>query len=560
MCENQFGLNSEFGEYDGSNDGYETFLSVIKENFRNEVRDKAKQTGVSLFTTDASGLWDDFIGSLPKEAQQHYNCRACRQFIENFGGLLAGRDIGDGTFYMDSPIWSEYQIPSFFKLAVRKLRDKVLNAKITGVFVGSQRQLGKDWTEGWQHISVVIPMNFVNPSRLKNAEQVMAEKKEDFKMLENALRAYSLATIKKAVTILEADAVARAEKTLGKAEWFMDLSKKVKATNNIQQANNLIWYAVANAPAGFPHIRSGVLGTLLDDIASGLNMNLVKSRFDEKMRADKYQRPQAAPKVGNINRGNQIIEKLGLERSLRRRYARVDELKLLWKPKHNYTQGNTGVTSGVFQNVAPRTQRFDSSRPNHSTHQVPEVTMTWEKFARTVLPKAEKIEYWARDVRGSYTGLITAEDASAPPILQWDSEEDRNPVSWYQYSQGSRPQDWNLLSDTYHEVVGVTYKPSMWNKDKAMTHQGKGVIFVLEGAKDRNHSQVSNCLFPEILRSDLHEIRATIEAYSKSERLTGHAESACGIHLQASGSGYWNAKVRVTTETGVTIYNLDRWD
>jgi hypothetical protein len=72
-----------------------------------------------------------------------------------------------------------------------------------------------------------------------------------------------------------------------------------------------------------------------------------------------------------------------------------------------------------------------------------------------------------------------------------------------------------------------------------------------------NHS---SGLFPEILRSELREVRATIEAYSKDNPLAGDCEAdACGLSLQ-DGDRNWNCNLRVTTDVGVCTYKLDRWD
>jgi hypothetical protein len=84
------------------------------------------------------------------------------------------------------------------------------------------------------------------------------------------------------------------------------------------------------------------------------------------------------------------------------------------------------------------------------------------------------------------------------------------------------------------------------------------VIFLLEGAKDL-HERVPACLFPEILKSELREVRATIEAYSRSSSLEGASEaSACGRML-AEGQP-WNATLRVYADGMTTEYRLDRWD
>lgn len=40
-----------------------------------------------LFTTDAVGLWEAFLGAIPEGERQYHTCHACRRFIEGFGGL-----------------------------------------------------------------------------------------------------------------------------------------------------------------------------------------------------------------------------------------------------------------------------------------------------------------------------------------------------------------------------------------------------------------------------------------------------------------------------------------
>ena len=180
--------------------------------------------------------------------------------------------------------------------------------------------------------------------------------------------------------------------------------------------------------------------------------------------------------------------------------------------------------------------------------------MTWEKFLRKVLPNATKVEYYVENRNQSFAAMVTATDETAPPILQWDSEDRRNPFSWYLYNNGSKPSQWGLESG-FCEVTGITYQPNMWHG--GFEHQGEGVMFVLKGAKDQKHNGIA--LFPEILKSDLHIVRPTIEAFSKDSELSGYDEaSVCGLLLQ-NGHG-WNARFRVTSDVGTAIYTLDRWD
>jgi hypothetical protein len=206
---------------------------------------------------------------------------------------------------------------------------------------------------------------------------------------------------------------------------------------------------------------------------------------------------------------------------------------------------------GVFGNVKTK-EDLNQPKPliGHGT------TMTWDKFQRTVLPKAKKIEVKVGYGRDSYAALVTAADPEAPPIIQWDNESIRNPFSWYLYSSGSYPDDWNLQPGNYVEVTGIVEQPNMWVP--GYEHQGSAVFFILKGCKDLKNK--SSALFPEVLRGELREVRATIEAYSNTTPLSGDWEAdACGLRYQ-SGHDNWQCNIRVTTDVGTSLYKLDRWD
>jgi len=184
--------------------------------------------------------------------------------------------------------------------------------------------------------------------------------------------------------------------------------------------------------------------------------------------------------------------------------------------------------------------------------------MTWVKFQSAVLPTADEIEILIHHWNNSYAALVTAANPDAPPILQWDAEGHRNPVSWYQYARGSMPKDWRLTPDSWAKVTAVAYKPSMWADPDKFSHQGLGVMFILDGAKE-TREDCGAALFPECMRSEFHGIRATIEAYSNAAKIEGREEgSACGLLLQ-NGSA-WKCHLRVKSKGQVFEYILDRWD
>lgn len=526
-------------------DEYELFLSQIKSRFINIVK-----RNQYLFDTEKADLFAIFLKNLPLRVRQHYNCNACRHFVNKFGGVVAIADNGKTIPLM----WNLDDVPELYKKSVDAIYDFVSASKITNVFVSNEKVWGHPVTGIWHHMAVTPPKSLVFYNPLLSSDQYSAEKTEDYKTLLNGLHEFPLAVVEQALTLLKTESLYRSEKILGVAEWLKDLHVKRSSAKNNTAKTNFTWLAVASAPAGFCHIKSTMIGTLLEDLKSKIPYREVKRKFEEKMNPTQYQRPQAAPTQGNIKTAEKVISKLEAEGSLERRFATIDEIQTVWRPnirKHIRSIGAKSKTKGVFSHLESK-DSVDKSHQRAMT--LPSKTITWEKFRKTILPEANKIEFHV-PFTGNFTALVTAARKTAPPIIAWDLEEKRNPVSWYVYYGGSAARQWQLQSDIYCDVTGICLQPSGWNG--GFSQHGESVTFILDGAKDTQNRSLG--LFPEILKSDFHAIRSTIEAYSHSRKLKGLQEaSACGIRLQKDLQ--WNYKIRVTADDYVTEITLDRWD
>lgn len=516
---------------------YRAYLSRIQARF-----DAAMSAASVVFTTDADGLFDTYLASLPEAERQHCTCHACRVFIERFGGLVT--ISADGA--TDSPIWHEDDAPDLYKVAARELAKRARKAKVTGVFRAKDVVWGSPKTGPWVHFAVKPPAHMVHRHAILTAGQAMAEKREEFGIVSRALAEWDVKVVDAALALLETEALYRSDKVKGPVKWLKDLHDTRSAAKGERRAN-VVWLAVATAPAGFCHPRSSMAGTLLDDIAAGMSFDDASRRFAAKMHPLQYQRPQAAPTAANIAQGEKVIAALGAERSLLRRLARLDEIKALWKPTDATADAPSG---GVFGHLKAKDAAPDIAIA------APPITITWDKFSRTVLPAADSIDLRMQP-RANYCALVTAVHADAPPILQWDREGERNPVSWYVWHGGSTPEQFSVPSGSWQPLSAITLKPSMWHSGHE--HQGKGVVLILKNARETKTAGAA--LFPEILREELRAIRATIEAHSMSAKMEGlETGDACGLMLGAEGNAVWNAVVRVKSGGRLTTYNIDRWD
>jgi hypothetical protein len=436
-------------------------------------------------------------------------------------------------------MWSA-TAPANYVSLVTALRERVENSTVNGVFLAKDAIWGTSRTGTWTHLSAESPSRF--QSALKSPGQAMAVKREHFGTLSRGIAEFDARTVGQATTLLEADALYRTEKVIGPARFLHALHASLAPPIGREKRRNIMWRAVALAPAGFCTPRSGMIGTLLEDLAAGLPLDTVRQRFASKMHPLRYLRPQVAASAGNIRQAEATVEKLGIERSLHRRFARLEEVPTIWRPAKQEEPAAAG--GGVFSHLRARDQQ-----PERVLDMSP-VPITWEKFERTVLATALAIHVYTTPLM-NLGAFVTATHADAPPILQWDSEIERNPLSWYIYTHGSSPTRWELPLNSWIEATAIAFYPGFGHGD----HHAKRAMIILAGAVDRQVSEL--CLFPETLKAELHPVRRTIEQFSKSRKIEGAEEAtACGMVVPSERG----STIRVRSATGMMFYRIDRLD
>ena len=234
------------------NNGYEALVDNIKKTFASKLKDNVK---TPLFRTSVSDLFDTFLYYLPDACKQEYTCRACKHFVDRFGGLVFIKE--DGT--TESAIWNVENIPGMFIEPITQMKEIVESAQVQDIFVSDYVDLGTYDTNGFHHFSVKLPRVMINTSRVKNASQVSAEKAEDYGMLKRALEKYSMSQIDQALNLLESGSLYRGSSYVAMCKWFKETKEKIASINDQPQHTNMIWKYAATAPNGFTHISGSML-------------------------------------------------------------------------------------------------------------------------------------------------------------------------------------------------------------------------------------------------------------------------------------------------------------
>ena len=592
MNEQQSVIQATISENSKNSYNFLHFANLVRVHFN-----KITENNGYLFTTNVpkKDLWHSYLngfGIIGMEEQKHHNCNCCKDFITKFGGLVVITE----DYKVKSALWSFIEDgvldrDSIYYNSVFNLNKLVSESQINGVFLPMLDNLGvyesyeyvyEELTNTWNHFSISIG-DSINCSKLfypnqpyekykKQAinHQGQAIRNDLYKVIALGLSEYTLETIKAVVSLLySSEVLYRQEEILPHAKWLLELKLALLDQPSPSCKRNVIWKALASAPIGFCHVRSSMLVTLLDDIKAGLDYKVYSKKFKEKMSPLQYRRPQTKPNDSTINQAEKLFKELDLESSLKRRFATIDEIETIWKPKINKKIINSSF-SGIFHKSDSETLEilkkekriFDSLREtkedlvNNSLQNIDGGTITFIKFKKKVLPTADKIEINILNHIYPFFVITTATDYDSKPILKWDSIEKRNPFSVYFYHNGANRSVFNLTTLGWYDITGISTRPNLWYKEVG-EDEIKEILFIINNCKDLQNQALG--LFPEILIEDLHPVRSVIEAYSNSHKLDIIDEpSGCGIALSGNRDFSIPLVFKVTTGNSTTIYKIDR--
>jgi hypothetical protein len=445
-------------------------------------------------------------------------------------------------------MWGDYtdQLDSPLVKAHASLNDSLAKQKIESQWFSKETTIGYPATyvdehTFWTHMSVDIPKHLVKHG---DAHSCIAYSKERFRSLMNedtGIHQVKLADLGTAIQFFKNNELNRSERFLAMSQFHYTIRESLTSPENKNRLNPLLWRQLTHAPKGWENSNSTMVGQLYSWIEKGIPLHEIKRRWNERVSGEVYQRPQAAPSEQTIRQGEELVAKLGIEKALHRRFAKLEEIDCFWKPTK--VEPVESTQGGIFSKIIPKK---DSTVVNEYQYNATPKTITWEKFVEKILPDVIAMRFKAPP-RGNFCAMTTQTYDDAPPIMKWDKEEKRYPVSGYVYHQGSVSTQWGLQGGTWYKVTGITSIPSA---DEAY-------VFLIEGCVDKNTGQ-GIALFPDNLKSELHGVRSVIEAYSNSEQLAGQEEaSACGYQVARNN---FNVNIEVTTSEGKQEYFIDRME
>lgn len=391
-------------------------------NFRDAVSkqlSKMEEKGLLQTSAAKDQLWDTYLNSFPEgtnlmyKERTEYDCNCCKQFIRNIGGTVA---LVDGK--LETP-WN-VEVGGYFQVVADALNDLVLNSLVDTIYLNESSKVGQK--DNLAHLESGELKKYDHFYHILDSKHV--RNKYDITTIKGQYRT-SFQTLKRTVQDISPDAVdivleLIAQNSLYRGSEFKtgvsNLKKFLKQYNDSGNNDFLIWEKVLASGSHGIALRNSVIGTLLEHLSEGKDLEYAVKSFEEKVAPHNYKRTSALITKGMIDQANKKVTELGLQDDLERRPAKDTDLTInnvLFADKSSKIIGN--VFDELKGSVKAKTPSMDKME---------EVTV--ETFINSILPKADKIEVLFENKHaGNLMNLVAPVNDTGNNLFKWD-----NNFSW----------------------------------------------------------------------------------------------------------------------------------
>lgn len=501
-----------------------------------------------------------FLSGLPIGAQREYTCNTCAKFMKDAGSFVFIKD--DGTLI--SAMWDHTRVPEFYREAIQALQTKAENGTVVNVFRprdfdeytkgGNLKTqfsglFGAEEKGGFNHFSIQLPA-----ALLLHASGYKGTPKTRHELLyQNFYRTADLATLNTTLAMFKTGKLYRAEQYVPWVEWLIEIRTFIDATKNQKLVSNYLAKKAITAPAGWVEFRESMVGKLMENLKAAAQdettIGAVIGEFNRQADPVNYQRAKAEATEGNIRAAQKFIEKMGMEKSFARRWARFDELVPFarWLPKQKVDETSQAAASGIFADLLTKVQKKEE-KPKVLDVNLPTAQIPLFRFLRDVLPTAHSLQVYL-GAKVNIGGTTTAVHEDAPALMRWDKPERRNPFCQFVLVGAVAPQHFGLQANAWHNVRGVIGTPKNFHDPEA---QAKDSYVLLEIEGVQKFDVPNSAIFKETVIGELHEFGPTLESYSKSTPLQDVSVEDKAVHIAI----HVGTRIRVTSGDITTVYEL----
>lgn len=370
-----------------------------------------------LFVVDIDGdvLWEKYLGAFPEgtnpmfRTRREYDCSCCKNFIRNIANVVA---IVDNQLVS---VWDIEGAEYPFNVVSEVLANEVKNGSVNGVFRTKESTYGNETTrelsEGgvvnWNHFAANISGTHI----CQEVGEIKGKKATFAQVLRRGLDELSYSAVQTVLDLINDDMLYRGTEHLASVKGFKTLQDEYRKLNSDQARNNFVWANVANAAAGF---RNTVIGTLVEDLTDGVDLEAAVAKFESKVAPGNYKRSKSLITPAMIKDAMKTITDLGLEPALERRFAKISDVTVnnVLFVDNSVRAAMKGGLEGLLMSAAAPKKVTEAKAENISI----------DEFIADIVPKSSEIAVQVKNAhQGNFMSLTAPVHDEVEQLFKWDN-------------------------------------------------------------------------------------------------------------------------------------------
>lgn len=301
-------------------------------------QDLAKTPDVFVVDVDGDVLWAEYLAAFPEGTNPIYkkntehDCSCCRHFVKRAGVMVA---VAEGSSELRT-VWDRAAegAPEPYRTVAARLQSVLRAAGIRDLYrVGAKetsfgavfsRSLDKESGRAltWQHLHTgEIPKHL----RAESPGGVCGAYRTATQVFERGLRELSPEAVETVLSLVDANNLYRGEEHKPAILGFQRMQKEFLSRGEGRERDIFAWTNAGRPAALF---RNTVIGTLVQDLSEGQDVEHAVRGFEAKVAPQNYKRTTAVITPGMVKEAMKTIDALGLEPALERRFAVIGDVSV----------------------------------------------------------------------------------------------------------------------------------------------------------------------------------------------------------------------------------------
>lgn len=286
----------------------------------------SKLSAQPLFRVDVDRdkIWEVYLNAFTEDKRQENNCNCCKSFLRQFSGIVAVENNKLITLWDFEVDDEEYKEP--IKAVGRYIR----SLPIAGIYLndfkkcGTDKNLDQKRAISWEHFYIELPNSVVKKDNGPDCAAALDNKN----VLKRSLEEITDDAVDTVLELIGQNSLYRGNEFAPLVKDFQKVKLKYKGVKGQDPKDFFCWLESKKLSPATCRIKNSAIGTLLNDLSEGKELDKAVSAFEKVVAPTNYKRPTALVTPRMIEDAKKRLQELNLVEALNRRLLTSKDLNV----------------------------------------------------------------------------------------------------------------------------------------------------------------------------------------------------------------------------------------